>query len=52
MKNDKMYLIHILECIERIEQYTKASEQEFMSSILLQDGVIRNLEVIGEATKK
>lgn len=52
MKDDRLYLIHIIECIEKIERYTKAGKQEFMSSSLIQDGVIRNLEIIGEATKK
>lgn len=28
-----------------------AGEQAFLASLLIQDGVIRNLEVIGEATK-
>lgn len=52
MKDDELYLIHINECIEKIERYTKAGKQEFMNSSLIQDGVVRNLEIIGEATKK
>ena len=36
---------------KRIAEYTAGGEQEFMASRLIQDGVVRNLEVIGEATK-
>lgn len=45
------YLSHIQEAIERIEQYTEdTSEIDFLNSSLLQDAVIRNFEVLGEAS--
>ena len=50
MKDEKLYLIHILECIERIEGYTISGEQAFVDSTLIQDAVIRNFEIIGEAS--
>ena len=34
-----------------IAEVTAGGEQEFQASRLVQDGVVRNLEVIGEATK-
>ena len=52
MKSDKVYLDHMLECIQNIEAYTKNGKMEFMDSTLVQDAVIRNLEVIGEAAKR
>jgi uncharacterized protein with HEPN domain len=52
MKNDKVYLNHILECITNIETYLPNGKADFFSSKLIQDAVIRNLEVIGEATKR
>ncbi|MDC3418382.1 DUF86 domain-containing protein [Aquibacillus salsiterrae] len=52
MKNDKIYLLHILECIESIESYIPNGENDFFSSKLIQDAVIRNLEIVGEATKR
>ena len=52
MKDDKIYLHHILECIKNVEAYTKNEKLEFMESTLVQDAVIRNLEVIGEASKR
>jgi uncharacterized protein with HEPN domain len=44
------YLSHILQAIERIERHTSdVDEMGFLSSELIQDAVIRNLEIIGEA---
>ncbi len=44
------YLGHILQAIERIERHTSdVDEMTFLSSELIQDAVIRNLEIIGEA---
>ena len=52
MKDDQLYLVHIAECIERIESYTRGSKQVFVESTLVQDAVVRNFEIIGEATKR
>ena len=44
------YLGHILQAIERIERHTNDVDVVgFLASELIQDAVIRNLEVIGEA---
>jgi len=51
VNKDLLYLESIGDCLERIAEYTAAGEQAFLASRLIQDGVIRNLEVIGEATK-
>ena len=51
MNKDRLYLESIRDGLERIEEYTVEGEQAFLASRLIQDGVIRNLEVIGEATK-
>lgn len=46
------YLGHILEAIERIHSYVaEVDEVDFLSSKIVQDAVIRNLEVIGEASR-
>ncbi|MBU3626331.1 DUF86 domain-containing protein [Polynucleobacter sp. JS-Safj-400b-B2] len=46
------YLEHILEAIKRIEDYcADIDELGFINSQLIQDAVIRNFEVIGEASK-
>jgi uncharacterized protein with HEPN domain len=45
------YLAHILEAIERIERYTEDMDAlAFLGNQLVQDAVIRNLEIIGEAS--
>ena len=51
-KNPIVYLKHFLDCIIKIKEYTQGVDQDdFLKNSLLQDGVIRNLE-IGEATKR
>jgi uncharacterized protein with HEPN domain len=50
VKDDRVYLGHILERIARIEAYTKGGRQAFMDDTMIQDAVIQNLEVVGEAT--
>ena len=54
MKKDNLvYLRHILDAISRIEEYTKGMKyEEFMNSNLVQAGVVREIEIIGEATKR
>lgn len=46
------YLGHMLEACERIARYTSdVTEAEFQGSELIQDGVIRNIEILGEAAR-
>ncbi len=53
IKDDTLYLRHILDAISRIEEYVGDMDHEaFMGTTLVQDGVIRQFEIIGEATKK
>ncbi len=53
MKNPSIYLQHIHECLIKIQSYTQGmNEQAFLDNQLVQDAVIRNFEIIGEATKK
>lgn len=45
------YLSHILEAIDRIDRYTESlNEASFLQNEMVQDAVIRNLEIIGEAS--
>jgi uncharacterized protein with HEPN domain len=52
MKDDKLYLMHISECIRRIEEYTAGGHDMFMASALIQDAVLRNLQVMGESARR
>ena len=52
MKDDSVYLKHIADAISKIETYTAGlTEAAFLDNSLVQDGVIRQFEIIGEATK-
>jgi len=49
-KDPKVFIEHILECIERIEEYTKEiTKEEFFDAVQIQDAVMRRIEIIGEA---
>ena len=50
MKDDRIYLNHILRCIARIEEYTAGGRESFFASHLIQDGVIRNLQTLAESS--
>jgi uncharacterized protein with HEPN domain len=51
VKDDRIYLKHILRCIARIEEYTAGGRESFFASHLIQDGVIRNLQTLGESSQ-
>jgi uncharacterized protein with HEPN domain len=52
MKDDiRVYIEDILECIDKIEEYTKIDEDDFYENTQAQDAVLRRLEIIGEAVK-
>ena len=49
----RLFLVDMLECIEKIERYLAGvSKKEFLSDEKLQDAVVRNLEIIGEAASQ
>ena len=51
MKDDQVYLAHVRDAIQRIEAFTSAGRERFFADPMVQDAVIRNLEIIGEAIK-
>lgn len=51
-KDPRVFIEHILESTERIEEYLKGiTKDEFLASTEKQDAVIRRIETIGEAVK-
>ena len=51
-KNNLLYIEHIFESIENILSFNKGLDQQgFLENKMVQDATIRNLEIIGEATK-
>jgi uncharacterized protein with HEPN domain len=52
-RTDKEFLYDIQEAVRRIKVYThEMTYEEFLADTRTQDAVIRNLEIVGEATKK
>ena len=52
MKDDRIYLLHVRDAIQHILEYTAAGKDSFFADRKTQDAVVRNLEIIGEATKR
>lgn len=51
-RDESFYLQHILDAIAKIETYLQGIDEEtFYQQTLVQDGVIRQIEIIGEAVK-
>ena len=52
MKDDRLYLIHIRECIDRIFRYTADGGDAFLADTKTQDAVMRNLQTLAESTQR
>jgi len=52
MKDDKLYLIHIQECLDRIKEYIAGGKAAFFDDSKTQDAVLRNLQVMAESTQR
>ena len=52
MKDDSIYLKHILDSIRRIEEDTSAGREKFLAAHTLQDAVLRNLQTLCESVKR
>jgi uncharacterized protein with HEPN domain len=52
MKDDRLYVVYILECVSRIEQYTAEGKEIFLHDSKTQDAVLRNLHTLAEATRR
>ncbi len=51
-KDDRVYLNHILECLALIKDYTQAGQESFMGNPLVQDAVIRRLQIMAESSQR
>lgn len=49
--DDRAYLLHVQDAIAQIMAYTASGEADFRANRQVQDAVIRNFEIIGEAVK-
>lgn len=52
MKDDRVYLRYIQECIRRLEENISGGRQQFMSSHTLQDAVLRSLQTLAESAQR
>ena len=52
MKDDSVYLRHILRCMQRIEADTSGGYYFFVDSPTHQDAVMRNLQIMAESTER
>ncbi len=52
MKDDRVYLDHILEAVARIRVNAQEGKDAFLASHMLQDATLRNLQTMTEATQR
>lgn len=51
MKDDAVYLRHIRDATDTIQRYTSVGRERFLAETHWHDATIRQLEIVGEATK-
>ena len=52
MNRDRLYLTHVVECINRIRSYTEGGESIFREDLRTQDAVLRNLHTLSESATR
>ncbi len=52
MKDDRLYLVHILDCIDHILQFTSEGKNSFLADRKTQDAVLRNLHTLSESVQR
>lgn len=51
-RHDRLYLYDIIECCDRVADYVRGiREEDYQVNPMLQDALVRNIEVVGEAVK-
>jgi uncharacterized protein with HEPN domain len=51
-KDPRVYLLHIRDAVASIERYTTSGKETFLADKQIQDAVVYNLAIIGEAVKR
>lgn len=52
MKDDRLYLLHISDCVDRIFEYTRDGRTTFLDDLKTQDAVLRNLHTLSESIQR
>ena len=50
--SDRVLLMHILDCIEQVRHYTGGGRETFFNSRMIQDAVLRNLQILAESSQR
>ena len=51
-KDDGLYLVHIVECIDLIEVYVEDRPDKVLEDAMVRDAVLRNLQTLAESTQR
>jgi uncharacterized protein with HEPN domain len=49
---DRTYILHILECIDRVERYANNDRTRFDTDPMVQDAILRSLQVMAESSQR
>lgn len=52
MTKHKVYLEYILQCIDKIEEYSQGDKQVFLNNSIVQDAILRRLQTLAESTQR
>ena len=52
MTEDPIYLEYILQCIDRIEEYSQGDKEVFLNNSMVQDAILRRLQTLAESTQR
>ena len=50
-RDERLYFVDIRDAIDRILTYTAGGREAFFADPMIQDAVVRNIEIIGEAAR-
>lgn len=52
MKDDRLYLLHVQDCIDHVVEFTAEGRQAFMADRKTRDAVLRNLHTLSESIQR
>ena len=52
MKEDRIYLNYIYQCIGLIQSYSTGGKEEFLNNSMVQDAILRRLQTLAESTQR
>lgn len=51
-ERDELYLVHIGECVDRIQSFTAAGREDFLNDSKTSEAVLRSVQTLAESTKR